>query len=105
MLYILHDGCELPISHATIHSLTLAYVACGRLDACWEEGSWEADTGPKIWDFTVGKLLVEEAGGVTHDLTGRRSKDTPLDLRQRSVFGAASPELAQTLLGLIYAAG
>lgn len=28
--------------------LTMAYVAAGRLDACFEEGAWESNTGPKI---------------------------------------------------------
>ena len=33
--------------------LNMAYVACGRLDGGLEEGSWEASTGPKIWDFDI----------------------------------------------------
>lgn len=82
--------------------LTMAYVACGRLDAAFEEGSWELNCGPKIWDFSAGKLLVEEAGGVTRDVTGRISKENELDLMQRSVFVAGSSELAKDLLDTIY---
>jgi fructose-1,6-bisphosphatase/inositol monophosphatase family enzyme len=82
--------------------LTMAYVACGRLDAGFEEGSWEHNSGPKIWDFSPGKLIVEEAGGVTRDLTGRHSQDKELDLLQRSVFMAATPELAKELMDAIY---
>ena len=82
--------------------LTMAYVACGRLDAGFEEGSWELNCGPKIWDFSPGKLIIQEAGGVTRDLTGRKSKENELDLMQRSVFMAASPELANEILDTIY---
>jgi len=82
--------------------LTMAYVACGRLDAGFEEGSWESNCGPKIWDFSAGKLLVEEAGGVTRDVTGRESKEKDLDLMERSVFMASSPELAEELMDIIY---
>ena len=82
--------------------LTMAYVACGRLDAGFEEGSWTDNTGPKIWDVTPGKLLVEEAGGVTRDITGRAFRNKELDLMQRSVFMAASEELADQLMDAIY---
>lgn len=37
-------------------ALDLAYVACGRFDAFWEEGL-------KPWDTAAGCLIVEEAGG------------------------------------------
>src|SRR5918998_4283675 len=41
-------------------ALDLAYVACGRLDAFYEDGL-------RPWDVAAGTLLVEEAGGrVTH---------------------------------------
>lgn len=45
-------------------SLQLAYVACGRLDAYWENGK-------DIADWLAGFLLVTEAGGVVSDLRGR----------------------------------
>lgn len=44
-------------------SLTLAYVAAGRLD-----GMWEADL--KEWDIAAGVLIVREAGGFVSDFTG-----------------------------------
>ena len=41
-------------------ALDLAYVACGRFDAFYEDGL-------RPWDVAAGTLLVEEAGGrVTH---------------------------------------
>ena len=82
--------------------LCLANVACGRFDAAFEEGSWKDHTGPKIWDLCAGKLLVEEAGGVTRDITDRRVKDQPMDILQRSSFVAATPELADRLLDIMY---
>merc|ERR1712048_589889 len=78
--------------------LNMAYVACGRLDAGFEEGSWETNCGPKIWDFAAGKLLVEEAGGVTRDLSEALPTTEPLDLMQRSFFCAATGKLANQLL-------
>lgn len=44
-------------------ALSLAYVACGRLDAYWE-----ADL--KEWDIAAGCLLVKEAGGLVTDFQG-----------------------------------
>lgn len=77
--------------------LNMAYVACGRLDAGFEQGSWSGNIGPKIWDFAAGKLLVEEAGGVSHDLSGSVPTTSPLDLLQRSFFCAATKTLALEL--------
>lgn len=98
----------------------MAYVACGRLDANLEEGSWHNNTGPKIWDFAGGKLLVEEAGGVTRDISRYRGgsendkndqeraadekKNSELDLLGRSVFSAASHALADALVDTITSA-
>ena len=36
-------------------ALDLAYLASGRLDACWLSGL-------KVWDFDAGILLIEESG-------------------------------------------
>lgn len=47
------------------NSLMLAYVACGRIDACYSVGN----TPP--WDSTAGALLVSEAGGLVTDAEGR----------------------------------
>lgn len=49
-------------------ALDLCYVACGRA-----AGFWEFELNP--WDFAVGKLLIEEAGG---RVTGRYAEKVPL---------------------------
>ncbi|CAE8685132.1 unnamed protein product [Polarella glacialis] len=81
--------------------LNMAYVACGRLDAGFEDGSWDTNLGPKIWDFAAGKLLVEEAGGISRDLSVDLSSRRPLDLLQRCFFCASSESLAEELLEAI----
>jgi myo-inositol-1(or 4)-monophosphatase len=55
------------VRRAGAAALDLAYVACGRLDACWEQ-----DLGP--WDVAAGALLVAGAGGRLSTYTG-----TPFD--------------------------
>ncbi|HUP92873.1 MAG TPA: inositol monophosphatase family protein [Solimonas sp.] len=42
-------------------ALDLAYVAAGRLDAFWE-------LNLKPWDLAAGVVLVQEAGGMAHDI-------------------------------------
>ena len=44
-------------------ALDLAYVACGRLDAYWEQG-----LAP--WDVAAGVILIQEAGGMVTNLGG-----------------------------------
>ena len=44
--------------------LDLAYVACGRYDGFWE-------LGLKQWDIAAGSLLVQEAGGLITDISGK----------------------------------
>ena len=44
-------------------ALDLCFVACGRLD-----GFWELNLKP--WDIAAGKLIVQEAGGLTTDFKG-----------------------------------
>ncbi|KAL7549890.1 hypothetical protein ACHAWF_013140 [Thalassiosira exigua] len=78
--------------------LNMAFIACGRLDGGFEEGSWDSNRGPKIWDFAAGKLLVEEAGGVTRDLESPLDEGMPLDLMKRSFFCAANPALAESMI-------
>ena len=43
-------------------ALDFAWVACGRFDGFWEFGIYP-------WDVAAGLLLVEEAGGLTADMT------------------------------------
>jgi myo-inositol-1(or 4)-monophosphatase len=51
------------VRRAGAAALDLAYVACGRLDAFWEQ-----DLGP--WDVAAGALLVSSAGGRLSTYTG-----------------------------------
>lgn len=44
-------------------ALDLAYMAAGRIDACWYHNI-------KPWDIAAGMLLVQEAGGVFTSLDG-----------------------------------
>jgi len=90
--------------------LNMAFVACGRLDAAFEEGSWDRDKerGPKIWDFAAGKLLVEEAGGVTRDIEKNQenkyvdgSSKNELDLMGRSFFCASKTQLADEIINCV----
>jgi len=51
------------IRRAGSAALDLAYVACGRLDGFWE-------IGLSAWDMAAGVLLIQEAGGLSGDLSG-----------------------------------
>ena len=42
-------------------ALLLSYVACGRLDASFEQGI-------HLWDMAAGTLLIKEAGGTVKDI-------------------------------------
>jgi myo-inositol-1(or 4)-monophosphatase len=44
-------------------AIDMAYVACGRYDAYWEQSV-------SAWDLAAGVILVEEAGGVVTDTRG-----------------------------------
>ena len=50
-------------------AMDLAYVACGRLDAFWEEGLMP-------WDGAAGALIVQEAGGKVTDYDGGNKFET-----------------------------
>ncbi len=45
-------------------ALDLAYLAAGRLDACWYYTV-------KPWDIAAGMLLISEAGGMVQDMDGK----------------------------------
>ena len=63
-------------------SIDLCYVACGRLDAYFEEHL-------KPWDYAAGMLIVQEAGGVVPDRQG-----APLEfLPDREILAANGPLL------------
>ena len=51
------------IRSASVASLDLAYVACGRYDAFWQYGLSESD-------LAAGALLIQEAGGLISDFNG-----------------------------------
>jgi myo-inositol-1(or 4)-monophosphatase len=44
-------------------AVDMAYVACGRFDAFWEQSV-------KPWDLAAGVILVQEAGGLATDTLG-----------------------------------
>ncbi|CAH9082294.1 unnamed protein product [Cuscuta europaea] len=46
-------------------ALNLCGIACGRIDLCYEAGFG----GP--WDVAGGAVIVEEAGGVLFDPSGK----------------------------------
>jgi myo-inositol-1(or 4)-monophosphatase len=69
-------------------ALDLAYTACGRYDFFWE-----AHLLP--WDFMAGKLIVEEAGGITSDFPGKE-----LSVQTSSVL-AANKNLYPKILKVI----
>ncbi|MFM7537628.1 MAG: inositol monophosphatase family protein [Acidimicrobiales bacterium] len=71
-------------------SVDLCHVACGRVDAYFEEG-----LGP--WDLAAGALVAREAGAVTTDFAGAPA-------RPEEVL-ATSPALAAALRGLLAEAG
>ncbi|MBX5476158.1 MAG: inositol monophosphatase [Clostridia bacterium] len=66
----------------------LAYVAAGRLSACW-------DIHLSPWDMAAGQVMVEEAGGVVTTITGE-----PFRLDQRTIV-AANPRLHKDLVPVL----
>ena len=66
-------------------AVDMAYVACGRFDAYWEQSL-------NAWDMAAGVVIVEEAGGVVTDTLGR-----PLELDNGTVL-ASTPQLHARLL-------
>jgi myo-inositol-1(or 4)-monophosphatase len=71
-------------------AIDLCWTACGRFDAFWEFGL-------KPWDIAAGKLMVEEAGGVTSDTNGGK-----LDLFKGDILAAATEKLRSDLKNLIH---
>lgn len=50
--------------HFGASALDLAYLAAGRIDACWYHNI-------QPWDIAAGMLLVQEAGGIVTTLDGK----------------------------------
>ena len=67
-------------------ALDLCQVAAGRVDAFYERGL-------KRWDEAAGRLIIEEAGGLTAELEG----EPP------GLVAAGSPEFLAELLELVSA--
>lgn len=57
-------------------ALDLAYLAAGRVDACWYPAV-------KPWDIAAGMLFVQEAGGIVSDLSGE-----PVTLQAATIFAS-----------------
>lgn len=69
-------------------AIDMAWVACGRHDAYWEQS-----VSP--WDMAAGAVIVREAGGLVTDTLGR-----PLDLMGGTVL-ACAPAIQAELLAAI----
>lgn len=69
-------------------AVDMAYVACGRFDAYWEQSV-------SAWDMAAGVILVEEAGGVVTDTLGRK-----LDVHNGTVL-ATTPAIQGELLAAL----
>jgi len=66
-------------------AIDMAYVACGRYDAYWEQSV-------SAWDLAAGVVIVREAGGVVTDTAGKR-----LDIMNGTVL-ACTPQLIRMLV-------
>lgn len=69
-------------------AVDMAYVACGRFDAYWEQSVC-------AWDIAAGVIIVEEAGGIVTDTLGK-----PLVLDGGTVL-ASVPQLHAELVDAI----
>lgn len=70
-------------------ALELAYIACGRQD-----GYFERYLNP--WDYAAGMLLVQEAGGMVTDFTGK-----PLDPKKSGSIAGTNGPIHAGLLKLL----
>ncbi len=76
------------IRRAGVASLDLAYVACGRLDGFWEYNL-------KPWDIAAGILIVQEAGGISSEISGG------LDYMKTGDIVSSNPKLLKHILKTI----
>ncbi|KAF0111257.1 MAG: myo-inositol-1(or 4)-monophosphatase [Chloroflexi bacterium] len=70
-------------------AIDICYVACGRIDAYWEQEI-------NAWDIAAGVLIVEEAGGKVTDLEGKNDYFKP-----PFALVASAPGIQQELLETI----
>lgn len=75
-----------PVRRLGSAAIDLAYVAAGRWDAYWE-------VGLHPWDMAAGKLLVEEAGGMTSHWDG-----TPHEVFGYSTMLASNGQLHPAMI-------
>jgi myo-inositol-1(or 4)-monophosphatase len=73
-------------------AIDMAYVACGRYDAYWEQS-----VSP--WDLAAGAAIVSEAGGRVTDTRGGR-----LDIMNGTVL-ACTPQILDELLAALAPVG
>jgi myo-inositol-1(or 4)-monophosphatase len=66
-------------------AVDMAYVACGRFDAYWEQSV-------SAWDMAAGAVIVSEAGGRVTDTLGNK-----LDIMNGTVL-AVTPQIQTELL-------
>lgn len=76
------------VRHFGATALDLAYIAAGRLDACWYYSI-------QPWDIAAGMLLVQEAGGVVTTFDGE-----PINTHSGSLL-ASNKQLSLPLRGLL----
>ncbi|MAJ91736.1 MAG: inositol monophosphatase [Legionellales bacterium] len=76
------------IRRAGVASLDLAYVASGRLDGFWEFNL-------KQWDIAAGILLIQEAGGISAELTGG------VNYLESGNIISANPKLLKAMLKIV----
>jgi myo-inositol-1(or 4)-monophosphatase len=78
------------IRRAGAASVDLCWVACGRVDVCWERGL-------AAWDYSAGALIAAEAGAVVTDLAGGPPSE--------QFVLAATPGVADAVRALLADAG
>jgi len=71
-------------------ALDLCYIACGRAS-----GFWEFQLSP--WDYSAGKLLIEEAGGV---VSGKKGEEVPF-AKKHYIVASSSENLHRQMLKVI----
>ena len=76
------------IRRAGVASLDLAYVASGRIDGFWEFNL-------KQWDIAAGILLIQEAGGISAELTGG------VNYLESGNIISANPKLLKAMLKIV----
>lgn len=69
-------------------AIDMAYVACGRFDAYWEQTV-------SAWDMAAGIVIVEEAGGIVTGTLGQ-----PVDLNGGTVLASTPQHHAQLVAAL-----